>query len=96
MRLYWLFATYQYNMKVRFKTKLKNRIYSIPTLPITIHQIAEERLSKFIKDYPFQPHYGPGVGSASNRNEYQESSWGGKGRPMRKADNRTVILDPIV
>jgi hypothetical protein len=26
--------------------------------------------------YSFQPHYGPGVDSASNRNEYQESSWG--------------------
>jgi hypothetical protein len=23
-----------------------------------------------------QPHYGPGVDSASNRNEYQEYSWG--------------------
>jgi hypothetical protein len=23
-----------------------------------------------------QPHYGPGVDSASNKNEYQESSWG--------------------
>jgi hypothetical protein len=29
--------------------------------------------------YSFQPHYGPGVNSASNRNEYQESSWGVKG-----------------
>jgi hypothetical protein len=27
----------------------------------------------------FQPHYGPGVDSASNRNEYQEPSWGVKG-----------------
>jgi hypothetical protein len=27
-----------------------------------------------------QPHYGPGVDSASDRNEYQEFSWGGKGR----------------
>jgi hypothetical protein len=27
----------------------------------------------------FQPHYGPGVHSASNRNEYQEPSWGVKG-----------------
>jgi hypothetical protein len=27
----------------------------------------------------FQPHYGPGVDSASNRNEYQEDSWGVKG-----------------
>jgi hypothetical protein len=27
----------------------------------------------------FQPHYGPGVDSASNRNEYQEHSWGLKG-----------------
>jgi hypothetical protein len=27
----------------------------------------------------FQPHYGPGFDSASNRNEYQEPSWGVKG-----------------
>jgi hypothetical protein len=27
----------------------------------------------------FQPHYGPGVDSASNRNEYRESSWGIEG-----------------
>jgi hypothetical protein len=27
----------------------------------------------------FQPYYGPRVDSASNRNEYQESSWGVKG-----------------
>jgi hypothetical protein len=27
----------------------------------------------------FQPHYGPGVDSASNRNGYQEPSWGVKG-----------------
>jgi hypothetical protein len=27
----------------------------------------------------FQPHYGPGVDSASNRNEYQEPSWEVKG-----------------
>jgi hypothetical protein len=26
----------------------------------------------------FQPHYGPGIDLASNRNEYQESSWGVK------------------
>jgi hypothetical protein len=32
----------------------------------------------------FQPHYGPGVDSASNRNEYQEVSWGVKrGRRVR-------------
>jgi hypothetical protein len=27
----------------------------------------------------FHPHYGPGVDSASNRNAYQEYSWGVKG-----------------
>jgi hypothetical protein len=32
----------------------------------------------------FQPHYGPGVDSASNRNEYQEPSWWVKsGRRVR-------------
>jgi hypothetical protein len=29
--------------------------------------------------WSFQPHYGPGVDSASNKNEYQESSWGVNG-----------------
>jgi hypothetical protein len=32
-------------------------------------------------DLSFQPHYGPVVDSASNRNEYQESSWEVKGGP---------------
>jgi hypothetical protein len=41
-------------------------------------------------------HYGPGVDSASNRNEYQEDSWGGGGRRARKADNLTAICGPIV
>jgi hypothetical protein len=27
-------------------------------------------------DVSFEHHYGPGVDSASKRNEYQESSWG--------------------
>jgi hypothetical protein len=44
----------------------------------------------------FQQHYGPGVDSASNRNEYQESSWGVKKRPARRADNFTAICEPIV
>jgi hypothetical protein len=43
----------------------------------------------------FQPHYGPRVDSASNRNEYQESSWG-KGWPARGADHLTVVCEPIV
>jgi hypothetical protein len=35
------------------------------------------------------------VYSASNRNEYQEFSWG-KRRPMRKADNHTAVSEPTV
>jgi hypothetical protein len=38
---------------------------------------------------------GPGVDSASNRNEYKDLR-GGKGRPARKADNLTAICEPIV
>ena len=35
---------------------------------------------------PFRPHYGPGVDSASNRNEYQEYFLGRKdGRSVRQA-----------
>jgi hypothetical protein len=44
----------------------------------------------------FQAHYGPGVDSTSNRNEYQVYSWGGKERRVRKADNLTAICEPIV
>jgi hypothetical protein len=40
-------------------------------------------------------HYGPGIDSATNRNEYDESSWA-KGRPVRKADNLTALCEPIV
>jgi hypothetical protein len=40
----------------------------------------------------FQPHYGPGVDSASNRNEYQEPSWGVKG--VRRV--RLTTLPPSV
>jgi hypothetical protein len=44
---------------------------------------------------PLQPHYGHGVDSASNRNEYQESSWG-EVRQAPKADNLTTICKPSV
>jgi hypothetical protein len=43
----------------------------------------------------FQQHYGPGDSSASTRNEYEESSSVGGGRPARKAD-LTAICEPIV
>jgi len=41
----------------------------------------------FIDIKSFRSHYGPGVDSASNRNEYQEYFLGGKKQPVRKADN---------
>jgi hypothetical protein len=46
----------------------------------------------------FQSHYGPEVNSASNRKEYQQSSWGegGKGRPAPKAGNIIFIYEMIV
>jgi hypothetical protein len=37
----------------------------------------------FSIDLIFQPHYAPGVDSASSRNEYQESSWGEGRRRVR-------------
>jgi hypothetical protein len=39
----------------------------------------------------------PGVDSATNRNEYQESSWGVKGDlQARKANKFTAICEPII
>jgi hypothetical protein len=34
--------------------------------------------------------------TASSGNEYWESSWGVKGRPVRKADNFTTICELVV
>jgi hypothetical protein len=61
---------------------------------VSIYQIIQLHIHK--DHEPSQPHYGPEFDSVSNRNEYQESFWGGKGRPARKADNLTVICDLIV
>jgi hypothetical protein len=39
----------------------------------------DSRWGHYIFQLTFRPHYGPGVDSTSNRNEYQEFSWGVKG-----------------
>jgi len=49
-------------------------------------------LEFFIDIKSFRSHYGPGVNSASNRNEYQEHFLGVKRRPMWEARNLTTIL----
>jgi hypothetical protein len=36
------------------------------------------------------------VDTASNINEYQEHSWGGKEWSARKANNLTAICEPII
>jgi len=47
----------------------------------------------FIDIKSFRSHYGPGVDSAPNRNEYQEYFLGVKAAgPVRKADNLSTIL----
>jgi hypothetical protein len=49
--------------------------------------------------YPFQPQYGPGVYSTSNRNGYQKQKImfvGSRARPVRKTGNLTAIYDPTV
>jgi len=39
----------------------------------------------------FRPHYGPGIDSASNRNEYQEYFLGGLRRLVHSTDNLTAF-----
>jgi hypothetical protein len=41
----------------------------------------------FFSIYLTQPHYGPGVDSASNRNKYQKMFLASEALPARKADN---------
>jgi len=42
--------------------------------------------------YSFQPHYGHGIGSFSNRNGYQKYFLGIKGRPVFRAVNLTTSM----
>jgi hypothetical protein len=57
--------------------------------------IPDEVIGFFKLIESFQPHYGPGVDSVSNRNKHQESSWG-IGWLVHKADNLTAICELIV
>jgi hypothetical protein len=54
-----------------------------------------KKLDFFQFTFSFQPHYGSGVDSTSNRNDYRNLS-GSKGRPARKDNNFTAIFKPIV
>jgi hypothetical protein len=49
-----------------------------------LRHYAKNRKVTGLSPESFQPHYGPGVDSASKRNEYQESSWGVKGSQRRR------------
>ena len=40
----------------------------------------------------FRPHYGPGIDTASNRNEYQEGLLGGLKRPALWTDKITIFM----
>jgi len=42
--------------------------------------------------YSFRPHCGPGIDSASNRNEYQEYFLVGLSWPVLRADNLTTFM----
>jgi hypothetical protein len=46
-----------------------------------------DKVDFFFQLTSFQPHYGPGVDSASYRNEYQEFSCGHKGQLAHMADS---------
>jgi hypothetical protein len=51
------------------------KIIGVPSLLWTSKDSRNAQIYEHF-NFVFQPHYGPGVDSASNRNEYQESSWG--------------------
>jgi hypothetical protein len=59
--------------------------------------IPDEVIAFFNLPHPSSRTMALWVDSASNRNEYQESSWGLKGDLLaRKADNLTAICELIV
>jgi hypothetical protein len=58
--------------------------------------ISDEAIGFFNWPNPSSRTMAPGSTQHINRNDYQECSWKGKGRPAHKADNITAIYEPIV
>jgi hypothetical protein len=63
---------YRLNMDTRYYTWLRH----YATSRKVACSIPDEVIVFFNWPNHFQPHFGPSVDSASNRNEHQESSWG--------------------
>jgi hypothetical protein len=79
-------------LRVIFKSVKKILIFSLEKLAspyiwaYTVRLFSENFTTNYLADsifiktrQSFQPHYGPGFDSVSNRNEYQEPSWRTKG-----------------
>jgi hypothetical protein len=62
-------------------TSIQPHSRELDTRPAVFHRLrnhTSDITGGFQLMWSFQPHCGPGIDSASNRNEYQESSWGVK------------------
>jgi hypothetical protein len=57
--------------------------------------VPDDVINLFKFTYSFQPHYGPRVYLAPNRNEHQKIILRGKAQPAHKSDNLTAICEPI-
>jgi hypothetical protein len=73
---------------------LHHSAVSLRRLRVASGSIPDEVTGFFNLPIPFSRNMTLGS-TVSNRNEYQESSWG-KRCPAHKADNLTVIREPIV
>jgi hypothetical protein len=61
-----------------------------------VGSIPEEVIGFFQLTNTLRPDYDPGVDSASNRNEFQESSYGVKALATRKVEELTAICEQII
>jgi hypothetical protein len=59
------------------------KVFDVSKTRTYINDKYATRMLIILRIYSFQPHCGPGVDSASNRNEYQKTSWGEGGRRVR-------------
>ena len=62
-------------------------------LPSALKQMSIKSLEFFIDIKSFRSHYGPGVDSASNRNEYREYFLGGKGGRCVRLTTLPLLFD---
>jgi hypothetical protein len=86
-----------YEQSIDYLYSVKQNTLNETTTKILLHEPMPSESVTSILMRTSQPHYGPGDGTTQPLTEMSTRNLsGGKGRPVRGADNLTAICEPIM